>query len=310
MPGQRLDGRVAIVTGSGGGIGRAEAMLMASEGALVVVNDYNVTDGVAAAQSVVDEIKSAGGEAIASTEDVREGAERIVAAAVEAFGTIDILVNNAGVVAPGFVEKISPEDWDFVVDTHLRAAYLMTAQVVPIFERQGRGVIMNTCSESGLGHAANSNYAAAKEGLAGFTRSVARELARFGGRCNAIRPRAYGTAISQRFLRLVKPWEHIVNGLGPYRLGDRGSIHGNGAPEIVAPIAVWLCTDAAKDINGKIFAAEGDLIGLWSDPMLVRSATRAGGWDLDTLDQEVSELLTFDVRDEFRERLEALKPEE
>jgi NAD(P)-dependent dehydrogenase (short-subunit alcohol dehydrogenase family) len=303
MPGGRLAGRVAIVTGSGSGIGRAEALLMAREGARVVVNDYDLNDGVPVAQTVVDEIVSGGGEAIVSTEDVRRGAQQIVAAAVDAFGTVDILINNAGVVAPGVVEAISEEDWDFVVDTHLRAAFLLTRLVVPFFEKQGRGAIVNTCSESGLGHPAMSNYSAAKEGLAGFTRTVARELARFGGRCNAIRPRAYGTSIAQRYQAKVKPWQDLVDGSGPYRMGERGTVPGNGTPEKVAPIAVWLCTDAAKDINGVSFAVEGDLIGIWSDPMLIRSVTRSGGWDLDALDQEVPNELTFDYTDRFRKQL-------
>jgi 3-oxoacyl-[acyl-carrier protein] reductase len=304
----RLAGRVAIVTGSGRGIGRAEAILMAREGARVVVNDCHTSGGLAAAQLVVDEILGAGGEAIPSTEDVRSGAEQIVSKTVEAFGTVDILVNNAGVIAPGLVEEISEDEWDFVVDTHLRAAFLLTKQVMPLYERQGHGVILNTCSESGLGHIANSNYAAAKEGLAGFTRSVARELARFGGRCNAIRPRAYGTAMSQSYQAFIaepptKSWMDLVERLGPYRLGDRGSIANEAPAEMVAPVAVWLCTDAAAQINGRTFAAEGDLVGLWSEPLLLRSVTRVGGWDLDTLDQQMPEILTFDITDRFRERL-------
>jgi len=303
MTERRLAGRVAIITGSGSGIGRAEALLMAREGARVVVNDYNLDDGVPTAQRVVDEIVSLGGEAIVSTADVRRGAEQIVTAAVDAFGTVDILINNAGVVAPGLVETISEQDWDDVVDTHLRAAFLLTKRVVPIFEKQGRGAIVNTCSESGLGHPAMSNYSAAKEGLAGFTRTVARELARFGGRCNAIRPRAYGTSIAQVYQAKIKPWLELVNESGPYRMGERGAVPGNGTPQTVAPIAVWLCTDAAENVNGVTFAAEGDLIGIWSDPLLLRSATRAGGWDLDALDQEVPNVLTFDYTDRFRNQL-------
>jgi len=166
---RRLDGKVAIVTGAGRGIGRAEAMVLAREGARVVVNDLGGNapgEGgkVEVAQRVVDEIRGAGGEAIANGDSVTtmEGAARIVGAAIETFGRLDILVNNAGIARPGAIWELAEEDWDAIMAVHLRGCYTMARQTAPIFRAQRSGVIISTSSESGLGHATLSAYAAAR----------------------------------------------------------------------------------------------------------------------------------------------------
>jgi NAD(P)-dependent dehydrogenase (short-subunit alcohol dehydrogenase family) len=169
----------------------------------------------------------------------------------------------------------------------------------PIFCRQGAGVIINTGSESGLGHATMANYAAAKEGIAGLTRSVARELGRFGVRCNTIRPRALTQSVQNLGQTAFRPAQSLERALGKYSLGNRGNIRSQGGPEQVAPLVVWLCTDAAENINGRTFFVSGDEIGLFSEPELAVSLSRAGGWDLDALDGYARERLTADLTNDF-----------
>jgi 3-oxoacyl-[acyl-carrier protein] reductase len=170
---------------------------------------------------------------------------------------------------------------------------------VPIFRSQRSGVIINTGSESGLGHPFNSAYGAAKEGIAGLTRSLARELGRFGIRCNMIRPRA-ATPGGPEFMEMYQKWMPTAQALGPYWLGERGHVRsGEMKPERVAALVVWLCTDAAVNVNGRGFYVAGDEVGLWSEPQLIRCLTRPGGWDLDSLDQSGPENLIFDLTNKF-----------
>jgi NAD(P)-dependent dehydrogenase (short-subunit alcohol dehydrogenase family) len=295
---RRLAGKVAIVTGSGRGIGRAEAMLLAAEGAKVVVNDVFLErrgepEERSIAEDVVGEIRAAGGEAVASTASVTstEGAERIVNTALNQFGRLDILINDAGNVRPGAIYNMPETDWDRVIQVHLKGAFAMIRQASPIFCKQGDGVIINTGSESGLGHAGMTNYSAAKEGIIGLTRAVAREIGRFGVRCNAIRPRALTKSVQTFSGTVFDQWRALEEALGKYSLGDRGNIPNNGGPEQVAPLVVWLCTDAAKDVNGRTFFVSGDEIGLFSEPEVVCTLTRSGGWDLDSLDNYARERL-------------------
>jgi 3-oxoacyl-[acyl-carrier protein] reductase len=304
---KRLAGKVAIVTGAGRGIGRCEALLLAAEGAKVLVNDVYIEnrsspDEAKIAERVVAEIRAAGGEAAANGDSVAsmQGAERIVDNALREFGQLDILINNAGNVRPANIYAMNEYDWDRVIQTHLKGAFAMIRFVSPIFCRQGSGVIINTGSESGLGHATMTNYSAAKEGVVGLTRSVARELGRFGVRCNAIRPRALTQSV-QNFgataaIRAAQPLEQA---LGKYSLGNRGSIPSHGGPEHVAPLVVWLCTDQARSVNGRTFYVCGDEIGLFSEPEVVCSLSRAGGWDLDSLDSYARERLIGDLSNDF-----------
>jgi 3-oxoacyl-[acyl-carrier protein] reductase len=298
----RLAGKVAIVSGSGRGIGRCEAMLLAQQGAKVVVNDIGKDpEGKRRADKVVEEIRAAGGEALASTDSIStlEGAHRTVETAVKAFGGLDILVNNAGLRAAYPIDEITEEQWNLVLDSHLKGTYALIKYAVPIFRSQRSGVIINTGSESGLGHPFNSAYGAAKEGIAGLTRSLARELGRFGIRCNMIRPRA-ATPGGPEFMEMYQKWMPTAQALGPYWLGERGHVRsGEMKPERVAALVVWLCTDAAVNVNGRGFYVAGDEVGLWSEPQLIRCLTRPGGWDLDSLDQSGPENLIFDLTNKF-----------
>jgi NAD(P)-dependent dehydrogenase (short-subunit alcohol dehydrogenase family) len=299
---KRLLGKVAIVSGSGRGIGRCEAMLLARQGAKVVVNDIGKDpDGKRRADKVAQEIHAEGGEAVVSTDSIStlEGANRTVQTAVKTFGRLDILVNNAGLRAPTAIDEITEEQWDLVLDSHLKGTYALIKFAVPIFRNQRSGVIINTGSESGLGHPFNSAYGAAKEGIAGLTRSLARELGRFGIRCNMIRPRA-ATPGGPEFMEMYEKWMPIARALGPYWLGERGHVRtGEMNPERVAALVVWLCTDAAVNVNGRGFYVAGEEVGLWSEPELVRCMTRPGGWNLDTLDEFGPESLIIGLTNKF-----------
>ena len=304
---KRLEGKVAIVTGAGRGIGRCEALLLAAEGAKVVVNDVYVenrggADEAKIAERVAAEIRAAGGQASANGDSVAsmQGAERIVNSAIREFGRLDVLINNAGNVRPGNIYEMLEYDWDRVIQTHLKGSFAMIRFASPIFCRQGSGVIINTGSESGLGHATMANYSAAKEGVVGLTRTVARELGRFGVRCNAIRPRALTQSV-QNFSATdtIRAAQSLERALGKYSLGNRGNIPSDGGPEHVAPLVVWLCTDAAANVNGRTFYVCGDEIGLFSEPEVVCSVSRAGGWDLDTLDSYAAQRLIGDLINNF-----------
>src|ERR1700730_12137422 len=176
--GGRLAGKVAIVTGSGAGIGQAEAKLFAAQGAKVVVNDIAVKDGTPIAQLVVEQIRAAGGEAIANTDSVAEfqGAERLVKTALDAFGGLDILVNNAGITNFIPVHELSERDWDRMMAIHLKGSFSTIRIASPIMCKQRRRRIIISGSESGIGGFYGANYSAAKEGIIGLTRAVAKEL--------------------------------------------------------------------------------------------------------------------------------------
>ena len=196
--GERLKGKVAVVTGSGGGIGRGIAILMAEEGAKVVVNDLGgAVDGSgssdAAANKVAEEIKAAGGEAVPNYESVAtvEGGEKIIQTAIDSFGKLDILVNNAGILRDRMVFNMAPEEWDSVIKVHLYGVFNCSKPASVIFRQQRSGRIISMSSTSGLiGNSGQANYGAAKAGIAGFTRVIARDLGRYGVTCNYIAPGA------------------------------------------------------------------------------------------------------------------------
>ncbi len=217
---KRLEGKVAIVTGAGAGIGRADAMLFADQGAKVYVNYIDVKNGESIAKIVVDEIRMRGGDAVANTDSVAEldGAQRLVKTAIDAFSRLDILVNNAGITNFIPVYDLTESDWDRIMAVHLKGSFGMIKFASPIMCKQRSGVIINTGSESGLGRAFGANYCAAKEGIIGLTRAVAREIGRFNVRCNAIRPRAAGTTITgsiQRRWTSSFPSSRRWEGTGP-----------------------------------------------------------------------------------------------
>ncbi len=294
---KRLDGKVAIVTGAGRAIGRGEARLLAREGTKVVVNDIIKEN----AEAVVAEIRAAGGEAVANTEALgdMDVAERMVDQAVRTFGRLDILVNNAGNQAVNPVDLMTGEQWDAVQKVHLRGTFSLIRYAVPVFKKQRAGVIVNTSSEAGLGRPIAPSYCAAKEGIVGLTRAVAREQGRFGIRCNAIRPRAAETGLTKIFMENMEKWIPLIQGLGRYFLGERGHVRTEAKADQLAPLVVWLCTDAAANVNGRTLYIGGNEVGLWSEPELIRCATRPGGWDLDSLDELAANYLTFDLANHF-----------
>jgi 3-oxoacyl-[acyl-carrier protein] reductase len=299
----RLAGKVAIVTGGGKGIGRAEAILMAREGAKVVVSDIGVDDGVVRAETVAGEIDAMGGAAVAVTDDIGtfDGARRVVQAALEACGGLDIVLNNAGLRAVNAIQDFTEAEYDLVLGSHLKATFGMIKHAAPVFVAQGSGVILNTSSESGLGHPYNAAYAAAKEGITGLTRSVARELGPHGIRCNQIRPRAT-TTHTDDFLDKYMEFQPRRAALGRFALGTHGDMHRASLPEHVAALAVWLCTDAAARINGRDFFVMGDEIGLWSEPDFVRNIVLPGGWSLDLLDEYAPDALIHGLENEYLAR--------
>src|ERR1700712_2548320 len=188
---KKLDDKVAIVTGAGRNIGRDGALALARQGAKILVND------IAGASETVALIRSEGGEAVANDYDVSswDACGQVVQAAIDAFGRVDILVNNAGVARPHPIAEMTEADWDTVTDVSLKGYAAMIRFVAPHFMAQRSGIIINTGSTSGLGRLYMSNYSAAKEGALGLTRTAARELGRFGVRCNLIRPSSHTTAM-------------------------------------------------------------------------------------------------------------------
>jgi NAD(P)-dependent dehydrogenase (short-subunit alcohol dehydrogenase family) len=271
---------------------------MSREGASIVVNDIGVDDGVFRAEAVVAEIREAGGQAVASRHDIStpEGARAAIAAGAEAFGGVDILVNNAGLRADGGVDEITEDEWNIVVNSHLKASFLTIKFAVPEFRKRGRGLIINTGSEAGLGMPFNAAYAAAKEGIAGLTRTVARELGHEKIRCNMILPRAtVGTGGGKWGGGKYTQRLPILEALGRYWLGNRGhtlKLNAPSMPDHVAEFVTWLCTDAALDVNGVTFFVGGEEIGIVSEPEVVRSIVRPGKWSIDEMDAFGRDLIT------------------
>ena len=297
----RLDGRVAIVTGAGGGIGREHALLFAREGAKVVVNDTGLRTGADAA-SVVKEIEDARGTATANTTSATwESAADIVAATVDTYGRIDILVNNATAGATNDLWKFTEKQWDRTVGVNLKGYFAMIRAAAPHFCRQGSGAIVNTSSGSGFGHPAMIAYATAKEGVVGLTRTVAKELGRFGVRCNAIRPFAAGVSTTE-YAQNTGPWMRVMGlTMGPEPGVERQPNYDpkEFPPSKISPIVVWLCTDAAANVNGRTFHVSGDDVGLLSEPEPERIIHQAGGWDLDGLDAAASAGLTLGLTNPY-----------
>lgn len=304
----RLAGNVVIVTGAGNGIGRAEALEFARQGAAVVVNDCGVTrTGESRSATVVEEINGEGGQAVSDEHDISRfaGAGAVVQTAVRTFGRLDVLVNNAGMRAQNSIDELTEEEFDRVVGSHLKGTFGMIKFSTPVFVRQGHGVILNTGSEAGFGMPFNSAYAAAKEGIAGLTRTVARELGPRGVRANLLRPRAdtdRGAGHNDRpagYIEQRRRWDPVRAQLGKYALGERADILYPFPIDNVARVAVWLCTDAAQHLNGYDFQVAGDEIGLWGTPQLARLAFRSGGWTLDDLDSYAPFSVTHGLYNRF-----------
>lgn len=268
-----VEGKVVVVTGAGGGIGRDIALSMARYGASVVVNDIGASltgegkDG-GPAQQVVDEIKAFGGKAVANTDSVSEAssAERIIETAVDTFGRIDCIVNNAGILRDRIFHKMSNEDWDSVIKVHLYGAYFMSKAAALHFKEQESGCMVHMTSTSGLiGNFGQANYSAAKLGITALSKSIALDMQRFNVRSNCIAPFA---------------WSRMTSSIPTETPAEQARVERmkQMTPAKISPLTVYLASDAAKDVNGQIFAVRNNEIFLISQPRPVRSVHRSEGW--------------------------------
>ena len=291
----RLQGRVAIVTGAGRGIGKTVALLLAQEGASVVVNDLGGgLDGTGASEAPAEEtareIREAGGSAVASVDSVAQfdSAAKIIQTAVSSFGRLDILCHVAGILRDRMVFNMTEEEWDDVLRVHLYGAFNVARNSVPHMIEQGYGRIVLFSSISALGSSGQANYSAAKEGIVGFARSLARELARYGITVNAVYPGAAtrmteSVPDSSRQLR-----QRARSASGPPASAQMLSTEGppeSRAPENNAPKVVYLCTEAGGAITGQVISTSGWAMSLYSPRHVTRSIHKNGRWTLDELDQ-------------------------
>jgi NAD(P)-dependent dehydrogenase (short-subunit alcohol dehydrogenase family) len=268
-----MDGKVVVVTGAGRGVGRGVALLMAAEGARVVVNDIGValdgTGGEATpAQSVVEEIRSAGGEAVACLESVSEWASagRIVQCALDTFGRIDAVVNNAGILRDVIFHRMEESDWDAVVNVMLKGSFNVARHAAPHFRSQGAGAYVHMTSTAGLiGAIGQANYAAAKLGIVGLSNSIARDMQKYGIRSNCVAPSGWTRMIAS--IPTDTPAQQK-------RVAQRMEIRA----EMNAPLSVFLCSDAAHEVTGQVFYVRKNELFLFSQHRPIRGVHRAEGW--------------------------------
>ena len=280
-----LDGKVAVITGAGRGIGRTEALLLASEGASVVVNDVGAAvSGEASeerpAEEVVNEIKAAGGSAVANFDDITswEGGQRLIQQAIDELGGLDILVNNAGILRDRMSFNMEEADWDAVINVHLKGHFVPSRFAGAYWRAKAKetgepvnAAIINTSSEAGLfGNAGQLNYGAAKAGIAAMTIILARELERFGVRSNAIAPRAR-TRMTE-FL------------MGTAAADSGGAAFDTWAPENTAALVAWLASDLSKAVSGQVFIITGGLVQLAQGWHSVNKATSDKPWTIDAIE--------------------------
>lgn len=274
----QLQNKVAIVTGAGRGIGREIALLLAKEGAKVVVNDLGGgSDGQGnnskVADEVVQEIKQLGGEAVANYDSVShyECATKIVETALSSFGRLDIVVNNAGILRDRMLFKMSEEEWDAVLAVHLKGSFNMTRAAAPYFKEQQSGRFINFTSTSGLiGNVGQANYAAAKLGIVGLTKSTALDMARYNVTANTVAPFA---------------WSRLIGSIPTETDDQKARVEKlkQLSPAHIAPLVAFLSSDEAADVSGQIFGVRGKEIMVFSQPRPVRSVYNAEGWSVDSL---------------------------
>lgn len=276
----RLTDRVAVVTGGGGGIGRAVVLALAEEGASVVVNDIGVSgEGEKLADRVVADVRSSGGAAVANQDDVSslEGAGRIIGAAVANFGRMDILVNCAGNYRKVPLLEMKEDDWDSQIAVHLKGHFACTLAAVREMAKQGAGHIVNISSRGAFMSAAGGvAYAAAKAGIMGATSSLARELAEMNITVNALLPSAETT---------------LFPGTQPRGAGFPNAISLDA--EYIAPVVAYLCTDESRDITGQFIYVSGGDVCFYDDPLRPRIFVRKPGkWTIDELAETLPPLAT------------------
>ena len=273
-----LDGKVAIVTGAGGGIGRAIAVGLAAAGARILINDIGVSlagEGGSAspAEETRDEIRALGGEAAINTDSVSDwpSAQRIVAAAKDAFGRVDIVVNNAGILRDAIFHKMEPEQWLSVLNVHLNGTFFVSRAAAPLFKDQGSGAYIHMTSASGLvGNVGQANYSAAKLGIVALSKSIALDMERFNVRSNCICPFAWGRMTSNIPASTPDQIERVE------RLKQM-------TPEKNVPLAVFLASDAASAVTGQIFAVRKNEILLMGQSRPLRSVQRDAGWTAESI---------------------------
>ncbi len=290
-----LRDKVAIVTGAGRGIGRGVAMLMAEQGAKVVVVDPGVNvDGSGSDQSiagqVVSEIREAGGTAVASTQSVTSmtGGEGIVQAAVDNFGKLDIVVTVAGILRDRMVFNMTEEEWDDVIAVHLKGTFTVVKHACILFRQQRSGRIITFSSTSGLyGTSGQANYGAAKDGIAGFTRVLARDMGRYGATANAISPSAS--------TRMTGSVPDEARELRTARGISGGSISLRGEAEDIAPMVTWLASDEAAHVNGHVFHVTEGLVTLLNEPEPVKTIQKDSKWTVEELIRVVPVTLGYEL---------------
>ncbi|MFW2828729.1 SDR family NAD(P)-dependent oxidoreductase [Sphingomonas sp. ID0503] len=279
-----MDGKAVLVTGAGRGVGRGIALEYARAGAAVVVNDLGVAlngegeaEGASPAEQVVEEIRAAGGRAIANHDSVADfaGACAMVTAAVDAFGRIDAVVNNAGNLRDVLFPRMSPDDFDAVIAVHLKGSFNTSRAAAPFFKEQASGAYVHMTSTSGLvGNLGQANYAAAKLGIVGLSKSIAIDMQRFNVRSNAVAPFA---------------WTRMVSSIPNETPEQQKRVEGlkKLVAEKIAPFVVALTSDEGADVTGQIFGVRNNEIYLFSQPRPIRTAHTAEGWTPETVAERV-----------------------
>ena len=268
-----LEGKVAVVTGAGGGIGREIALALAAEGVSIVVNDIGVSlSGDGGSESPAQEtsglITQKGGKAVISNESVSswDSAQLVIKKAIDTFGKIDIIVNNAGILRDTIFHKMDPSDWENVINVHLNGSFYVSRAAAPFFREQNSGSFVHMTSTSGLiGNFGQANYSAAKLGIVGLSKSIALDMSRYNVRSNCIAPFA---------------WSRMTNSIPSNTDAERERVERlkKMTPDKNAPLAVFLASEAAKDISGQIFSARLNELFIFNQNRPVKSVHSENGW--------------------------------
>jgi 3-oxoacyl-[acyl-carrier protein] reductase len=287
----RLKGKVAIVTGSGQGIGNAIAIAFAKEGAKLVTNNRRLGTSGGDAETTAKQIIDLGGQAVPffGSIDNFETAGKLVQTAVDNFGRLDILVNNAGADAPHMVWNMTEEEWDLSVDSYLKGTFNCCRFACGLMREQKWGRIINTTSTAWLGAVGHCNYGAAKAGIVGLTRNIAREIGRYGVTCNAYAPTASTRFSASPEIQEAFKKRYEKGLMTKERLEELTNLPD---PETLTPFLIYLCTNEAADINGQVFDVTGGNIAIYSEPVRAKSIDKNEGlWTIEELIELVPKVL-------------------